>query len=116
VKVDDRIAYNPKIINLSDGAFRLYICALAYCQSQLTNGGVSKRVLAAVVPGARPQLLGRYARELVDQGLWEPDDQGWQIHDFIEFNRTSDHWKERRATDAERLRRWRSQQNGHDKP
>ena len=37
-KLDDLFPGHPKVITLSDSAFRLHVTALCYCASQLTDG------------------------------------------------------------------------------
>ena len=38
LRIDDAMVDHPKIIGLSDGAFRLHITALCYCARHLTDG------------------------------------------------------------------------------
>jgi hypothetical protein len=98
VKLDDGFAENEKVTGLTDRGFRLHVTALCYCGRNLTDGYVSARtlrILAAILSWANAK---RWAVELAATGMWIPDeDGGYQIHDFHEYNPTSDEVKVKRA-------------------
>lgn len=71
VKLDDGFALHPKVIALSDLAFRCHISAMCWSGRYLTDGFIP----SAVAP-AEP------VAELVASGLWESRVSGWQIHDW----------------------------------
>ena len=80
VKIDPRMTEHPKIVGLSDRAFRLHINALCYAGRNDTDGRISRAVLR--------QLGGtaRHAGELVAAKVWEVNGAGWAIHDYLHFN------------------------------
>ena len=82
VKLDDSFAEHPKIANLSDGAFRSHLSALCYAARLLTDGWVPTGIL--------PQIRAnkRVVAELVGAGLWEEEERGYRLHDFLEYNPT----------------------------
>jgi hypothetical protein len=83
VKIDDKIPTHPKVIGLSDKAFRVYISSICYASSNLSDGEI---------PAAALGVLGgtaRLAAELVEAGLWDASPRkGWQVHDYLEHNRS----------------------------
>ncbi len=73
VRLDDAFAEHPKVIGLSDGAFRAHVSALCYCNRNLTDGRV-------------PAVLGNgHAEELVAAGVWEQNGNGFVIHDYGDY-------------------------------
>lgn len=99
IRLDDSFGDNPKVDGLSDGAFRLYVLGLCYAGRNLTDGFVDKRRRTRLSPTYRSS----YLRELVNRGLWEPVDGGWQIHGFLERNPSAAHVQAER----ERVKAWR---------
>ena len=89
VKLDDRFPMHPKVVGISDRAFRYHVIGLCYCAGALTDG----RVPFGVVPG------GRYVAELITAGLWELDQDGdaWFIHDYLLYNPTRAHVEQERG-------------------
>ena len=82
VRLDHGMPENPKIVGISNAAFRLYVHAICWCSRQETNGDV---------PAAMMLRLGtkRAARELVTADLFEPVDDGYLVHDYLDFQRSS---------------------------
>jgi hypothetical protein len=97
--LDDRYWCHPKIVSLSDGAYRANTNAIAYCAGMGTGG---------VLDQAQQRVVGaqaKHRRELVAGGVW--DDLGGgriQIHDWDDHNSSRDR---RRESDRERKRRQR---------
>jgi 5-methylcytosine-specific restriction endonuclease McrA len=82
VRIDENALEHPKVIGLSDGAFRLWVQGLAHCQKYLTDGiinDVGVRALRAYSPKRR--------REVTSCGLWhEVESVGIQVHDYLQWN------------------------------
>lgn len=95
VKLDDRFPLNPKVLPLSDKAFRSYITALCYAAQHLTDGYLP--------PGVIP---GRSAAALVEAGLLTRGTAGWMIHDYLKYNPSRDEVESRSesARHASRMR------------
>lgn len=108
VRLDDGFDDHPKILDLSDQAYRLHVGALCFCARTLTDGFVSTGALRRLVNGG-------HVSELVDAGLWEPDgEEGWWIHDFLDYNQSAQQVLEEREKARERQRRAR--ENRRSKP
>lgn len=94
-KLDDRYPEHPKVIGLSDAAFRLHVRALCYAAGHLTDG---------VLPEAFWQGRLKLREELTKGGLLEPFKGLWRLHDYHEFNPPRGQILERRRRDSERKR------------
>lgn len=91
---------HPKILSVGDRAAWLYVCGLCYSNEHLTDGHIPRSVLVVAAPGVKaPEKL---AKLLVDVGLWDVVADGWQVHDYGDYQRTSVQVKETRRKDRER--------------
>lgn len=106
VKLDDRFPSHRKIDLLSDRAFRLYVSALCWSSENLTEGHIPD---ANVTRIAHVRNTKATAKELEERGLWERVDDGWQIHDYLDYNPT------RASIQTERQRNAARQQEYRDK-
>lgn len=79
-RLDDRFGEHPKVVALSDVAFRVHVMAICYCARNLTDGFVPAG--AARLMGATPKTL----RALVEAGLWAHACGGYRIHDYLDYN------------------------------
>lgn len=81
VRLEPDFPDHPKVVNLSDDAFRAFIAGLCYCNHYLTDG---------VIPAGAVKRLakGRLASELIGAGLWEQNGNGVVVHDFLEYQPT----------------------------
>jgi hypothetical protein len=79
-RLDDRFPEHPKVVGLSDAAFRLHIKALCYVARNRTDGHL---------PNAVPRSLGgmpRQVAELLSAAVWEKNGDAWIIHDYLDYN------------------------------
>lgn len=93
--LDDGYPDHPKVIRLSDAAFRLHTSAVCHCAKYLTDGHVAAVKVPTLVPRYRPRTL----TELVDAGLWAREGDGFAVHDYLDWNRS------REQVEAERSRK-----------
>lgn len=103
VRIHDNAMTHPKIIGLSDGAFRAWVGGLSYAQIHLTDGLLPKVCLTL--------SMARRAAELVSAGLWEAVDGGYRIHDFLEWNDAKGVVLQKREDAKQRARRSRTSQS-----
>jgi hypothetical protein len=92
LRLDDAFADHPKVVSLSDAAFRLHIRGMCYSARYLTDGAVLSTVI-------RPSKV---TKELTKAGLWSETSTGWTIHDFLEYNPSRAHILEERRKARER--------------
>jgi hypothetical protein len=97
-KLDDRYADHPKVVGLSDAAFRLHVRAMCYAAAHMTDGAL---------PGG--WLRGHEAEvaELVSAGLLVEENDGCRLHDWLEHNISRQRFEERKRKTAERVTAWR---------
>jgi hypothetical protein len=107
VKVDDQMPEHPKVVGLSDKAFRSNVEGWCYASRYLTDGELPKAWVGR-----------RAARDLIGAGLWHEghgcgsadengrpfcisgSGEGYVIHDFLRYNPSHDE----RASERERKR------------
>jgi hypothetical protein len=94
IRLTNTIMENPKIVGLTDKAFRAFIGTLCYCSRQETDGKIIR-------PAARVLATPAVLRELVTAGLLEVDDVDYRIHDYLKHQRSSDEIAAFRASRSE---------------
>lgn len=102
VRIDERAMHHPKIRSIADGAFRLWVEGLAYCQMFLTDGKITDQALRglwAYSPKRRHQLI--------ESGLWELSPLGVQVHDYLQWNESREHVISAREHARERIQKLR---------
>jgi hypothetical protein len=96
VKLDDHIDQHPKIAALDDHAFALFVCGLAYCNRNETDGFIPNMVglgqLRYCDGNPVPSI-----RQLERGGLWVQVAGGWQVHDYAQYQPTKQQIEEERA-------------------
>jgi hypothetical protein len=108
VKLDDCFSDHPKVEQAGDLAAWMYVCGLQYCSRALSDGFVPATRVPRLTGLSRPMKL---AEKLVEVGLWEPVDGGFQVHDYAEHQRTAEQIKHQRQTTANRVTRHREQRS-----
>lgn len=86
IKLDDSFPDNPKIVEAPPGAVTLYIFGLCYASRHLTDGHLTRSAVAKF----GVHKWGRSADVLVTLGLWEQTDNGWRIHDYLDYQRSAE--------------------------
>jgi hypothetical protein len=104
IKLDDTLPNNPKILPLSDKAFRLYIEGLCYANQYLTDGFLAQAVVNRLDGG-------NAAQELLLAGLWLEAKTGMQIHDYCEHQTSRKVVEEKREQVRNRVTRYREKGN-----
>lgn len=79
-KVDDRFHGHSKARRARE-ALALWVLALAWCADELTDGAVPRDMPDLLLPG----LGEAFASRLVEVGLWERTDAGYQFHDWLDY-------------------------------
>lgn len=110
VRLDDAFFRHPKVANLSKDAKLLFMAGLTYCAGALTDGFVSTAGLRIVA--AEAGVKATSSRELVDAGLWHKRGDGFDIHDYLEYQPSAESERKRRAETKERVRNLRQRRRG----
>ena len=95
VRLDDGFPNHPKIIGLSDGAFRLYITALCYSNAYLTDGIIPQKTVKKL-------SNSRHISALVESNLWEICGDDIKILGYDEYQFTKEKVETERKKAAER--------------
>jgi hypothetical protein len=121
VRFDDQFPIHRKVAGLSDRAFRLHSEAIFWCARNLTDGFIAKDELANIAPRIRGKV--KLTDEYVEKKLWHhtrdactsekcPAPQatsrpGWIIHDYWEYQPSSEQVRREREANARRQQQWR---------
>jgi hypothetical protein len=105
VRLDDRFPNHPKVITLTNLAFRTHVEAMCYCGQYTTGGWIT----SAAVSARRAAV-----DELVAAGLWAPSGDGYQLHDWADYNPTREQIEQRRKAARARQQRHRSRNADDD--
>lgn len=100
-KVDDKFWSHRKTRRLTDAAVALWVKAGSFCGDHLTDGVVELDDI---------EFMGHdkaTAEELVKAGLWKRHDQGYEFHDWHEYQPTKTKVETERKANRERVKQWR---------
>ena len=105
IKLDDGLHSHPKIIeawSIDRAGVGLHLRALSYAADHLTDGHIRESWVAELfrVESERTSAVGA----LLQSGLWERNDDGYLIHDYLEFNESRADVLARREKDTTRKR------------
>lgn len=95
-RMDDDFADHPKVVDLDLASVGLWSLAGAYCSHYLTDGAITVSSLRRIAPHITLTTKKKLAAKLVERGLWETTEDGWQIHDFNDYNPYAEAEKEKR--------------------
>ena len=115
VRIDDGFDDHPKTLKLSPFALALHIRALCWCNRHLTDGRVPFEAIHRLGVGLFDEVNGaehdwperpvQIADELVLNGQWESVDDGWLIHDYLDYNPSREQVERERDTVREQRRK-----------
>lgn len=132
VRLDDHVDEHPKIAAVGPLGLALWTAGLTYCNRALTDGFIPERVARKLVDwtwtspsgvvwqigisgtsenGASPGYdvdSEMVIEQLVEHGLFEPVDGGYQIHDYLDYQPSREEVLASREQATERQRRWRA--------
>lgn len=83
--IDCSFPFHPKIRALSDAEYRVHSTAIIYANEHLTDG-VIERDVVDMFKGYKAKVV----ESLVARGLWHYHDDGWTIHDYLDWNKSRD--------------------------
>lgn len=106
IKLEDTFPDDPKVIGLPDSAFRMYVWGLCYCARHLTDGTIPRSALGLYPDSKRSRIGSR----LVDAGLWERTEDGFEVCNYLRYQRSADQVKTERDQAKQRKAAQRSRQ------
>ena len=107
IKLDDGFFLNPKVMAAGPQAALLHLSALCWAGTANTDGFVPLTALRTISALVLIEKRKPYVQRLLDVGLWHETEGGYVIHDFLQWQRSSDersHQRERNRAKAERHR------------
>lgn len=104
LNLDDHFAEHPKVDALSAGAFRLHVSGLCYCAMNLTDGFIETRRVTRLMP----EYDKAYLCELLEAAMWIERPGGYDVHDYLDWNKSKAWWDDKREADAKRIAKWRA--------
>ena len=113
-RLDDKFHSHPKVASLGGymlACVGLHALALSWCNDHLTDGFIPAEQVPRLT-GALEQLLSEGApwvlvARLVDVGMWEEQENGFHIHDFLDYNPSRRDVLRARKLSTDRVNRWR---------
>lgn len=100
VKIDDAFHRHPKTRAAGKDGRALFIAGLCWSAAHLTDGHIARTDLPLIAAEAEVRP-GPTARRLVEVGLWHVTPDGWEVHDYLDFNPSGDEVRERKRKRAE---------------
>jgi hypothetical protein len=106
-KVDDKIHSHPKARRAGLAAMGLWSLAGSHCMDYLTDGVVERWFVESWANGEE------LAERLVLVGLWDEHPEGWQFHDWGEYQPTREKVLSERAATKERVEKHRAKRGSN---
>lgn len=106
VKLDDRLWSHPKVRRAwkrSRGSMGLYLLALTYSAQHETDGLLDSEWIEDMLPAKKERDQALNA--LVSAGLFDEEEGGFRIHDYLDHNESRAEAEARRERDRERKAR-----------
>ena len=98
VRFDDTFPEHPKVLKVGGDAVWMHVCALAYCNRLETDGVIPTGVVGRL---SDRKDANRLAAKLVSEGLWDVHPEGWEIHDYHDFQPSKAELEQRREARAQ---------------
>lgn len=101
VKIDDGMATHPKLLKAGPLALAIQIRAICYASQNKTDGFLPFAVVPLLTFGIDPPTQSiDWPSVLIDNRLWDTHNDGYVIHDFLDWNlskRDQEKFKEKKA-------------------
>jgi hypothetical protein len=110
-RLDDQANRSPKLLALSDPAWRMWGCGLIYCNEELTDGFIPAHMIETF--GVKAAGKKKIAKELCTKlvpgkdSLWHEVPGGYQVHDYLDWNDSREEVLKKRASGKDRQQRYR---------
>lgn len=113
VYLDDAFTEHPKVIEAGGDAGWLLVCAISYCNRNVTGGVIPKAKFRTLSDRKNvPKLI----HKLLQVGLLHESENGYEIHDYAQWQRSSNEERERRVERAKKAAqaRWHPEDSTKD--
>lgn len=105
VRLADDFPDHPKVVRAGPLAAWLYVCGLSYANRYATDGFIPAAQVRRLADVPDAEIL---ADRLVDAGLWERAEGGFQVHDYRDYQPSADEVKREREAAARRQAEYRA--------
>lgn len=114
VRLDDAMPDHEKLNDVSAEACWLHVCGIAFCSRNLTDGFVPDGKIAGLLSGKKtPATARKLLAQLVEPGLWEPREGGFEIHDYLKYNPSREQVLAKREATRQRVEKARAAKVGN---
>lgn len=93
-RIDDSFYENIKVQKAGPIATHLYVSALIYSNKFMTDGFISEEIIPVIAPRSFVKNSKREIAKLLESGLWHKVEGGYQINDFLDFNKSREEIEE----------------------
>ena len=87
-RIDDKFLNNIKIQKAGALGMALYLAGLIHCNSNLTDGFIDEDILPMLYGLSFQSARNKSVERLVELKLWHRVDGGYEINDFLDFNKS----------------------------
>lgn len=116
VKIEDSFLTHPKAVAAGKDGRALWLAGLLYAARELTDGHIPETALHLLAASAGVTKTGPAITALTspwrdgEAPLWEPDDGGWTIHDYADYQPSAADVRAKRAKERARKAKGRANQ------
>ena len=96
VRSDDNEPNHAKVFRAGVAAYGFFQAAKCYCSRNLTDGFIPIGDLSIVFPGVTFKQAAKFAMKLTECKLFEVEEKGYRVHDYLHYNPSRDQIVERR--------------------
>lgn len=120
VKIDDRYAEHPKVVQAGPLGSAMFVAGLCYCNQYLTDGFIPRGKVPGLIDlSGFPVTWEQVARRLVEVGLWEETAGGYHVHDYEKYQPSKEdvireHQQKSNAGRKGAQARWQERQRDED--
>lgn len=107
-RLDDQFIFHEKARLAGKEGRNLQVTALCYCASQLNDGFIREGLLPTIFALADCEDGPATVAVLVEVGMWETREGGYQIHDYLDYNPSREKVLAERADNAKRQAEWQA--------
>lgn len=87
-RIDDKFLNNIKIQKAGALGMALYLAGLIHCNTNLTDGFIDEEILPMLYGLSYQSARNKSVDKLVELKLWHKVNGGYEINDFLDFNRS----------------------------
>ena len=87
-RIDDKFLNNIKVQKAGALGMALYLAGLIHCNTNLTDGFIDEEILPMLYGLSYQSARNKSVDKLVELKLWHKVNGGYEINDFLDFNKS----------------------------